>query len=79
MVKAPSVVVQPLSYAPDAAWHHHQRHTELVGDVRQRAGSGSAHGQPLHFRLMRDPVWTTWIGSVVVRGIRASLTGATLV
>jgi hypothetical protein len=42
----------------------------------QRAGSGSAYGQPLHFRLMRDPVWTTWIGGVVVRGVRVSLTGA---
>jgi hypothetical protein len=21
-----------------------------------------AHGQALHFRVMRDPVWTTWIG-----------------
>ena len=25
---------------------------------------------------MRDPVWTTWIGGVVVRGVRVSLTGA---
>jgi hypothetical protein len=35
---------------------HRQRGLELVGDVRQRAGSGSAHGQALHFRLMRNPV-----------------------
>jgi hypothetical protein len=21
-----------------------------------------AHGQALHFRVIRDPVWTTWIG-----------------
>jgi hypothetical protein len=26
----------------------------IVGDIRQRAGSGSVHGQALHFRLMRD-------------------------
>jgi len=53
------------------------RIAELVGDIRQRAGSGSAHGQALHFRLMRDSVWTTWIGGVVGhRGVRAPLTGA---
>jgi hypothetical protein len=60
----------------NAAWAHHQRGIELVGDVRQRAGSGSAHGQALHFPLMRNPVRTTWIGGGDVRGVRAPLTGA---